>query len=812
MKKSIKSVLAKSLAVVMAFSLAGIAPSTSSDAASKKPTLPKKVTVNVGKKKTVKVKSKKKVKKTTWSLNKKGKKVVSLSKKKKKSVVVKGKKKGTATLTAKIKVGKKTYKKKCKITVKKATGGTTTGKTTPKPTTNTNTNTPGGNTPGGSTGGNKATPSPKPTEKPVDTFKTADGATLTVEEKDTYSVALTELNETTFTCASKRPADADPVADGTLYNRDGSVTFTSLKDYNSGVSFYVNPCTSEDQIVDISDTRGEGFLGYKDGTKDMSAYDYVRVKVTSANEMNFRTYNGNDQLDTAGFPGSSSSETYEGGWIETNENIWADESTFSAGNQVKDEYATRTIFIPISAMMEKGMNPESLTAIAICPQSAGVEVTIHRIDFVKVKYDKPVTGLTVTAKKAEIVQGKTTTVSAEVTPEDATRKIVKWSSSDESLATVNFAGTVVAASDKTGEVTITATATDGSGVTGSTKIKVTEPSAQPEVVKTHKVDLTKVVGKTNPGSGESVAATQTATSIEFMAGKAMAFVDFSKYLEDNKLDLSNYDELQVKWEVQDADGTKVTDYGEAEGKPTYGKIAYVASSKLNGYDDGIDVKYEGPDDAEVNKGWLAEPFTGGTCVLTIAKTNPAELATVAGFNLQLSGLPANMHIVVTDITLFKDNNVNVDLTKVVAKTNPGQGESIAATQSAAGIDFLLGGNMLFVNMSNYLTENNIDISEFAGMEVSYQLKNEDGSNADAYTDVPGWGNFALVKESDLNGYVNPGILKGNLGNKIADTATFDFSVAEKPAEIGLAAGFNLQLEKMDADKYISITKITLISK
>ena len=48
MKKSIKSVLAKSLAVAMAFSLAGITPNTSSEAAAKKPTLTKKVTVTVG--------------------------------------------------------------------------------------------------------------------------------------------------------------------------------------------------------------------------------------------------------------------------------------------------------------------------------------------------------------------------------------------------------------------------------------------------------------------------------------------------------------------------------------------------------------------------------------------------------------------------------------------------------------------------------------------------------------------------------------------------------------------------------------------
>ena len=356
MKKSIKSVLAKSMAVVMAFSLAGIAPNTSSEAAAKKPTLTKKVTVTVGKKKTVKVTSKKKVKKTTWSLNKKGKKVVSLSKKKAKSVVVKGKKAGKATLTAKIKVGKKTYKKTCKITVKKASKVNVTpvpAKTDAAKATA---------TPANNNGGSTATATPKPTEAPVSVIKTEAG-TYTVDESATYNVPLTELNETTFTCDAKR-SDGETVKDGTLYNKDGSVTFTSTKDYNSGVSYYINPATKDDDIIDISDTRGEGFMGYDNGTKDMSAYDYVRVKVTSENEMNCRTYNGNDQLRSAGFPGSSSSETYEGGWIHTDDEIWEAESTFTAGNTVKAAYKTRTVFIPISMLMGKGMNPENLTAIA----------------------------------------------------------------------------------------------------------------------------------------------------------------------------------------------------------------------------------------------------------------------------------------------------------------------------------------------------------------------------------------------------------------------------------------------------------------
>jgi len=634
LKKSIKSVLAKSLAVAMAFSLAGITPNTSSEAAAKKPTLTKKVTVTVGKKKTVKVTSKKKVKKTTWSLNKKGKKVVSLSKKKAKSVVVKGKKAGKATLTAKIKVGKKTYKKTCKITVKKASKVNVTpvptktdaAKATATPANNNNNN-----------GGSTATATPKPTEAPVGVIKTEAG-TYTVDESATYNVPLTELNETTFTCDTKR-SDGETVKDGTLYNKDGSVTFTSTKDYNSGVSYYINPATKDDDIIDISDTRGDGFKGYDNGTKDMSAYDYVRVKVTSENEMNCRTYNGNDQLRSAGFPGSASSETYEDGWIHTDDEIWEAESTFTAGNTVKAAYKTRTIFIPISMLMDKGMNPENLTAIAFCPQSSGAEVTIHSIDFVKVKYDKLVTGINVTAAKPEIAPGKTTTVTAAVTPADATRQIVKWTSSDETIATVTFNGTVVAKKGAEGKVTITATSTDGSNVTGSTEITVKEPSDVPEVTESH----------------------------------------------------------------------------------------------------------------------------------------------------------------------------NVDLTKVVAKTNPGEGDSVAAKQTEASIDFMVGGSMLFVDMSEYLAANNLDLSDYAGMQVTYQLKNQDGSDASEYASAPAWGNFALVTKTDLNGWKNPGALAGDIGNKVADTAVFDFSKADA-AGLGTAAGFNFQLPAMDADKYMSFTKIVLVSK
>lgn len=637
MKRNIKSVFAKSMAVVMAFSIAGIAPSTA-DAASKKPTVTKKVTVTVGKTKTVKVSCKAKVKKTTWSLKKSAKKIVSLSKKKAKSVKVKGKKAGKATLTAKIKVGKKTYKKTCKITVKKASKKNNTTSSTPTPAV-TPTATPV-QTP------NNATPTPVPKVGVVDGKK--------VDESQTYSIKINEQNETTLTCFSKRPEDAEEVAGYTEYTKKG-VTFTSLKDYNSGVSFYVNPCTSDDQLVDLP--KGEGYLGFQDAEKDMSDYDYIRVELTSENEMNFRTYNGYDALESEGFPGTCTTETYEAKWIgpaATDEYFYSDDGT---GKMVKEEYVTRTVFIPIADLYEgkgseagSGCDFSNISAVAISPQREGSEVTIHSIDFVKVERPNKVSEIKVSCEKSVIANNKTATLVATVGPENATRKIVKWASSDESLATINFQGTVLANNqDKTGKCTFTATATDGSGVVGSLEVQIGDESAEPVVIATQKVDFT------DAGVTASEGATKTAEAIKFTAGSSQTFVNFGAYLDAKNIDLSKYDSVEVEWEVQDAEGKALESYDDYEtGVPTSGKMAFAASGALNGFSNGVDCSYSGDGDTTKDAIFLSS-YTGDTQVLTIANLNPAEIPTIAGFNLQLTdAIPATCQVVVKAITFVKN--------------------------------------------------------------------------------------------------------------------------------------------------------------
>ncbi|MCD8301517.1 MAG: Ig-like domain-containing protein [Prevotellaceae bacterium] len=88
--------------------------------------------------------------------------------------------------------------------------------------------------------------------------------------------------------------------------------------------------------------------------------------------------------------------------------------------------------------------------------------------------DSYVESITIEAEQAEIEEGESLQLHATVSPSDATDPSVIWSSSDESVATVSKSGLVTALSQ--GKTTITATANDGHGATGSIEISVKKSS------------------------------------------------------------------------------------------------------------------------------------------------------------------------------------------------------------------------------------------------------------------------------------------------------------------------------------------------
>ncbi len=118
-----------------------------------------------------------------------------------------------------------------------------------------------------------------------------------------------------------------------------------------------------------------------------------------------------------------------------------------------------------------------------------------------------VTGITVTSTSGDEVHvGETLQLEAAVTPDNATNKAVTWKSSDTAVATVNASGLVTGV--KEGTATITATAADGSGVTGTFDVDVTAKPATESAKPTFTTDLgdAKEVKK-----GDSVTLSVTAT-------------------------------------------------------------------------------------------------------------------------------------------------------------------------------------------------------------------------------------------------------------------------------------------------------------
>lgn len=85
---------------------------------------------------------------------------------------------------------------------------------------------------------------------------------------------------------------------------------------------------------------------------------------------------------------------------------------------------------------------------------------------------KPVESITLSMTTAKIKVGEELTLTATITPDDATSKELNWTTSNGDAATVDENGKVSAVG--TGTATITATATDGSGVAASCEVTVTE--------------------------------------------------------------------------------------------------------------------------------------------------------------------------------------------------------------------------------------------------------------------------------------------------------------------------------------------------
>ena len=280
-----------------------------------------------------------------------------------------------------------------------------------------------------------------------------------------------------------------------------------------------------------------------------------------------------NELETKAFP-ATSTEFFEGGDYILPA-LWNDFMTDDGGVgcEAQSGYETRTEYLPIDKLVTKGCNVASMAAIALTPMRNNTEMTVQSIRFLKAKIADPVEQISVSASKNEIANGKTATCTAEVLPTYATRTRVRWTSSNPELATVNGLGVVQAGAGKTGTVKIRATALDGSGKYDEVEITVVENTT---VTQDKVFDLSDSNIKMGTSGSE-----KTSKGIEFAVDSTMNYIDFSKYLTANNIELLDYKGIELSYRVVDA-------YGEIVDNPSpgYGKVVFVESSKLNGYSNG----------------------------------------------------------------------------------------------------------------------------------------------------------------------------------------------------------------------------------
>ena len=87
------------------------------------------------------------------------------------------------------------------------------------------------------------------------------------------------------------------------------------------------------------------------------------------------------------------------------------------------------------------------------------------------------TAITLSQTTAEVPAGETLQLTATVLPENATDRTVSWTSSNPAVATVNANGLVTAVA--AGTATITATTNDGTNLTATCAVTVSQPTVQP---------------------------------------------------------------------------------------------------------------------------------------------------------------------------------------------------------------------------------------------------------------------------------------------------------------------------------------------
>lgn len=191
--------------------------------------------------------------------------------------------------------------------------------------------------------------------------------------------------------------------------------------------------------------------------------------------------------------------------------------------------------------------------------------------------NRKVAELKVSPTSTTLEEGKSTSITATIRPNDAANKTLAWKSSNESIATVSN-GTVKA--KKPGSCTITATTTDGSGLSAKVSIKV---NAKPKPPKPQpKPQPAKTGGDGIPRVGDVVTFTGSYYNDSWgMSPKGSRFSG-----QPGAVVIDSYTAREYGGNGRTTGDFKI--HIKSAHDPNYSDLGWVRLSQISGYEKGTD--------------------------------------------------------------------------------------------------------------------------------------------------------------------------------------------------------------------------------
>ena len=263
------------------------------------------------------------------------------------------------------------------------------------------------------------------------------------------------------------------LADGSVSGRNGAPqTISFITSGKTGTFFIPSDAQDGDTIHVIAEVSDSG-------AHNLTRYQRVVVTVHGTNEVGIRVPDSVSNVwssEDKTFYGTGTTyrqtfvATYNGTDLPTgnpNTTTRPRSASFSSSNTAVATVTTAGVITPVAA----GYTTITATVAYVSGPSIVSTMMIRVVPRVtNIALAAPVG---VDTNNIGFVGGSTVALTATVTPDNASTQAVTWTSSDTNIATVSNSGVVTQVAP--GTVTVTATATDGSGVTGTINLTFVQP-------------------------------------------------------------------------------------------------------------------------------------------------------------------------------------------------------------------------------------------------------------------------------------------------------------------------------------------------